>query len=72
MHRAIGLGIAAVGVVLLIFGLNASDSPVSEISEAVTGEPTNEAMWKIIGGIAAIVIGLAIAALPARYFKAVA
>ena len=55
--RIVGLVIVAVGIVLLLFGLNAADSPVDQVSEAVTGRYTDTTMWYVIGGIAAIVGG---------------
>jgi hypothetical protein len=47
-----------VGVILVIYGINASNSVGSEISEAVTGEPTDRSMWLLIGGAVLAVIGL--------------
>jgi len=57
MNRILSIGILVVGVVLLIFGINAHDSLASSAKEAVTGTPTDKSMWLIIGGIAAIIVG---------------
>ncbi len=55
--RIIGFVLLGVGIVLLIVGLNASDSPTDQISETFTGEYTDRTMYYIIGGIAAIIGG---------------
>lgn len=62
MHRAIGFGLAAVGVVLFVLGVNAADSFASDVSRFFTGEPTDRAVWLMIGGVAAIVVGGVLAA----------
>jgi uncharacterized membrane protein len=61
ISRIIGLVLLAVGVTLLIFGLNASQSVSERVVEGFTGHFTNQTMWFIIGGIAAIVGGAALA-----------
>ncbi|MEO6995867.1 MAG: DUF3185 family protein [Lacunisphaera sp.] len=57
MNKAISLAILVVGVVLLIFGINAHDSVVSSAKELVTGTPTDKSMWFIILGVVGIIIG---------------
>lgn len=59
MQKAISLALIALGVVLLIFGYNASQSISSEVTRAVTGSPTDKVMWLIGGGAAATVAGIA-------------
>lgn len=66
MHRAIGFGLIAVGVVLLVLGFNAADSFSSEVSEFFTGEPSNRAIWLMIGGVAAVAVGVALSAMSRR------
>jgi uncharacterized membrane protein len=61
MIRIIGFVLLAVGVVLLIFGFNASQSVGEQVVEGVTGRFTNETMMFIIGGVAAMVAGAAMA-----------
>jgi cytosine/uracil/thiamine/allantoin permease len=58
MNRAVGVALIIIGVVLLIWGVNASNSFGSEVSEAFTGSPTDRAIWLIVGGIASAVVGL--------------
>jgi LPXTG-motif cell wall-anchored protein len=57
MNRAISIALLVVGIILLIMGINAAGSFSSEVSEAVTGTPTNRSIWLIIGGAAAAIIG---------------
>ena len=61
MIRIIGLVLLVVGVTLLIFGYNASQSVGEQIVEGFTGRFTNQTMAYLIGGIAAIVGGAALA-----------
>ncbi|HET8815872.1 MAG TPA: DUF3185 family protein [Pseudidiomarina sp.] len=58
MNKLVGIVLLVVGIILLYFGYQAYDSAASEVSQAVTGEPTDEAMWYLIGGAVAVVIGL--------------
>lgn len=55
--RAIALALLAAGIVLTVFGVNASHSFGSEVSRVFTGNPTDRSMWMIIGGVAMIVAG---------------
>ncbi len=52
-----GIGILIVGAVLLMIGFNASDAPVDQISNALTGRYTDRTMWYLIAGIVAVVGG---------------
>jgi hypothetical protein len=61
MNKAIGLALVAGGIVLAIWGINATESFSSEVSRFFTGNPTDKSMWLTIGGIAAIVGGAALA-----------
>jgi len=58
INKLIPLAILAGGVVLVIFGVSATNSFNSDVSRFFTGSPTDKAIWMIIGGIVAIVIGL--------------
>ena len=69
MHRAIGIALIAIGVVLLIFGISSADSLASDISRFFTGEPTDRAMWLIVGGAVSLVLGATLAAMSGRELK---
>jgi len=61
MNNIVGLAILAIGIVLLVFGFNASHSFSSDVSRAFTGNPTDKSMWLLIGGAAAVIVGLVVA-----------
>lgn len=69
MHKVIGIVLLAVGIVLLIFGISSADSLASDVSRAFTGEPTNRAVWLIIGGVACAVGGAGLIMLSRRALK---
>jgi len=57
MNKGIGMALLVVGVVLIIYGFNASDSVSSSVSRAFTGAPTNRTLWLLLGGGAAAIVG---------------
>lgn len=57
MNRIAGMAILAVGVVLLVMGISASESVGSDLSRLFTGAPTDKSIWLMLGGVAAIAIG---------------
>ncbi|MCX5636821.1 MAG: DUF3185 family protein [Planctomycetota bacterium] len=59
MNKLISLAILAGGIVLVVFGVAATKSFSSDISRFFTGSPTDKAIWMLLGGIVAIIIGLA-------------
>lgn len=52
-----GYVLLAVGIVLLFFAWQSSQSMGDQVTEAVTGQFTDNTMWFIFGGIAAVVGG---------------
>jgi uncharacterized membrane protein YidH (DUF202 family) len=59
MNKIVSLALLAGGVVLIILGINATNSFSSDVSRFFTGSPTDKAVWMLIGGVLAAVIGLA-------------
>ena len=57
MNKGTAIALLVVGIVLLVFGFNAYHSASSGVSQAVTGAPTSKAIWLLIGGIVAAIIG---------------
>ena len=57
-NKLIGLILLVGGIVLMIYGISASDSFTSDVSRFFTGSPTDKAIWMTIDGIAAIIAGL--------------
>ncbi len=58
MNKIISLALLAGGIVLMIIGINATNSFSSDVSRFFTGSPTDKAVWMLIGGTVAAVIGL--------------
>jgi hypothetical protein len=58
MNSAVSLALVAAGIVLIIFGISATNSFSSDVSRFFTGSPTDKAIWMLIGGIVAVVLGL--------------
>ncbi len=56
----IGLVALAVGIVLFFFAWRASNAPMDQISEALTGRYTNNTMWYLVGGVVGVVAGAAL------------
>ncbi len=59
MNKIISLAILAAGIILVVYGVSATQSFSSDVSRFFTGSPTDKAIWMLIGGIAAIIIGVA-------------
>ena len=63
MNKIISLALLAGGVVLIVIGINATNSFSSDVSRFFTGSPTDKAVWMLLGGSVAAVAGLAMALL---------
>ena len=58
MNKTISLGLLVGGIVLIVVGINATNSFSSDVSRFFTGSPTDKAVWMLLGGIVAAVVGL--------------
>ena len=58
--KIIGAVLLVVGAPLLYFGFPATDAPLEQVRESVTGEYSDRTMLYLIGGAAAAVGGLAL------------
>ena len=58
MNKVVSLAILAGGILLIIFGVSATKSFSSDISRFLTGSPTDKAIWMLVGGAVATIIGL--------------
>ena len=61
MNKALPIALLVGGVILIIFGVQESNSFGSDVNRFFTGNPTDRSMWMLIGGAVAIVVGLVIA-----------
>jgi hypothetical protein len=56
MSKSLALAVLVVGAILLVWGINSANSAGSEVSEALTGAPTDKSIWLIaLGALGAIV-----------------
>lgn len=60
-NRVLGIVLLVVGLLLVGFGLNATESVSDSVSEGFTGRFTDKTMWYLIGGAALAIGGLALA-----------
>ena len=58
--KTIGLVVLAIGSILLFFAWRASQAPVDQISEALTGRFTENTMLYLVSGLIGIVAGIAL------------
>jgi len=58
MNKIVSLALLIGGVVLMIIGINATNSFSSDVSRFFTGSPTDKAIWMLIGGMVATGVGL--------------
>jgi drug/metabolite transporter (DMT)-like permease len=61
MYRSLGIALAIAGIVFLVMGINATDSAVERVSETFTGKFTDQTIWYIAGGLAALIGGSVLA-----------
>jgi len=59
MNKMFAIVLLVGGVVLMILGVQATNSFSSDVSRFFTGSPTDKAIWMLIGGLIAAVMGLA-------------
>ena len=58
MNKGMSVALLVLGVILLVFGLNAYHSTSSDVSRFFTGAPTDKATWLLIGGSVVAIVGL--------------
>jgi hypothetical protein len=59
MNKMFSIVLLVGGVVLMVLGVQATNSFGSDLSKFFTGGPTDKAIWMVIGGLIASVMGLA-------------
>jgi hypothetical protein len=57
MNKSLSIVLLLAGLALLVYGIMSNNSVASETSQAVTGAPTDKALWMMIGGGAAALFG---------------
>ena len=59
MNKPVAAALLVAGLLLLAFGMNASDSLGSTFTRFFTGAPTDRTIWFLLAGAVASVAGLA-------------
>ncbi len=57
MNKPLTIAFLVVGIMLIIFGLNALHAPASDVSRFFTGSPTDKSIWMLTGGVVAAILG---------------
>jgi len=59
--RLLGFGVAAVGILIVIVGLESAHVPLARFTELLTADLAHDTMLYITGGLAAITAGTVLA-----------
>ncbi len=59
MNKIVYIVLIVVGAVLIVLGVEATNSFRSDVSRFFTGSPTDKAVWMLIGGTVCALVGLA-------------
>jgi hypothetical protein len=57
MSKILSIVFLIAGIILLVYGINASNSVSSSVTQAVSGAPTNKSIWLIVLGVVGILSG---------------
>jgi uncharacterized protein DUF3185 len=58
MNKALSLALLVAGIILIIYGISASNSTGSSLSRMANGVPTDKTIYLLVGGTAAAILGL--------------
>ena len=58
MNKSISIVLLVAGVILLVLGVGAYHSASSDVSRFFTGAPTDKALWLLVGGFVAGIVGV--------------
>lgn len=61
-QRILGIALIIIGAALLYFGFQATGSLAEDMHETMTGRFTDTTTWYLIGGGAAVIVGVLLAA----------
>jgi hypothetical protein len=57
MTKVPSIAFLSIGILLLVYGLDAANSFSSSVSQAVSGTPTDKSIWVIVIGLIGILSG---------------
>jgi hypothetical protein len=58
MNKAVSAALLIGGIILIAYGISASNSVGSGVSRMVNGAPTDKTIWLFVGGGVLAVVGL--------------
>ncbi len=58
MMKGLSVALVIVGIALTVWGLRVYRSFGSEVTEAVTGAPSDKAIWLLVSGVIAAIAGM--------------
>jgi hypothetical protein len=58
MNTVLGIALLAAGALLIVLGINASNSLASDVSRFFSGSPTDRSIWLLVLGILSAGVGL--------------
>jgi len=58
MNTVLGITLLAAGALLIVLGINASNSFASDVSRTFSGSPTDRTIWLLVLGIVSAGVGL--------------
>ncbi len=58
MNKLVSLVLLVGGIILIVYGISASNSLGSDFSRFFTGSPTDKTIWLLLGGVVATIVGL--------------
>ena len=58
MYKFVSPALLVGGILLIVLGINATNSLSSNVSRFYSGTPTDKAVWMLIAGIVGCVVGL--------------
>lgn len=58
MNKGISVALLVIGIVLIVWGFSALESFSSDMSRMFTGSPSDKALWLLVPGIVAAIVGL--------------
>lgn len=58
MIRGLSIALLVAGIILIVYGVNSSNSIGSSFSRMFSGNPTDKTIWLLVGGAAAAIVGL--------------
>lgn len=57
MNKLLSIVLLVGGIILIVYGISASNSIGSDFSNLFTGSPTDKSIWLLVGGAIAAAIG---------------